>query len=641
MKAQGTIEYLVILAVVVIAALILVAILFGFFNSGSGISEAGMNLQALSAPVAITETAMHPDGNVFLKIQNNTGDPITVTGVKIGDEDFPADLALAITFSDGITYETSETCENKTNVFKEVIITYETSNTLLKKQTYDSPIIFPCSYFSGEPATPPITDPSIPTTQKHTYLSTPEDFGEGNFFYTKLGSITQDGNSGKIPTGLVALWHFDETSGPTFTDSSENGNNGTCSNCPTSTDGLWNTPAQEFDGGSSINVPNNSSLDITTEITLKAWVKTESSYYRSCREILDQGGSIGDGLYWVDPDGTGGETPFQVQCDMTTNEGGWIQLKPTNSPHGTGLYMCSYSTTNHATKCGISTWPINPNTAYGTIFPGTYDYLCQRFHDWVYESGTGNTLTSDQIYALSQLNFTEKNFNIKSSSCDDDSGVYPSGHWNGYKDYTSDTFHANDCTTGNDSICDSTIGDIFETYPLPVTVCCSINSGGGVYTGFDQETLLVREPSTQTPTGINKPGAYGLMFNGSFLAGRINSQTISSTLNAGWNHVVMTYNSTLASNQLKLYINGQLSTQSNLTESITTTSNSLTIGQNHQGIIEEPAIWNRALTDEEILMDYNAYMDSNYISKVIDTGLTVTTYGSTTFNLSGLIIGVS
>ena len=437
----------------------------------------------------------------------------------------------------------------------------------------------------------------MPTTQKHTYLSTPEDFGEGNFFYTKLGSITQDGNSEKISNGLVAVWHFDETSGTAFTDSSGSGNNGTCSNCPTATAGLWNTPAQEFDGSSSINIPSNSSLDITTEITLKAWIKTESNYYRSCREILDQGGSSGDGLYWIDPDGTGGENPFQVHCDMTTNEGGWIQLKPTNSPHGTNLYMCSYSTTNHATKCGISTWPINPTTAYGTIFPGTYDYLCQRFHDWEYESGTGNTLTSNQIYAITQLNLTEKNFSLLSTSCDDDGGVYPGGHWIAYKDYTTDTYHQNDCTSGNNNTCIIEAGNIFETYPFPLTICCSINTGGGVYTGFDQETLLVRESSSPvTPSGIIKEGAYSITSNNSFAVATINSTSIQSKLPSGWNHVVMTYNGA----QLKLYINGLLSSQTDLTETITTNSNSLNIGKDQQATIEETALWTRALSENEV-----------------------------------------
>jgi hypothetical protein len=40
----------------------------------------------------------------------------------------------------------------------------------------------------------------------------------------------------------------------------------------------------------------------------------------SCKEILVDGHSMGDGLYWLDPDGSGA---FQISCDMTTDGGGW------------------------------------------------------------------------------------------------------------------------------------------------------------------------------------------------------------------------------------------------------------------------------------------------------------------------------
>lgn len=47
----------------------------------------------------------------------------------------------------------------------------------------------------------------------------------------------------------------------------------------------------------------------------------------SAAQILADGYSVGDGVYWIDPDGAGGNAAFQVYADMTTNGGGWMLVR--------------------------------------------------------------------------------------------------------------------------------------------------------------------------------------------------------------------------------------------------------------------------------------------------------------------------
>jgi len=96
----------------------------------------------------------------------------------------------------------------------------------------------------------------------------------------------------------------------------------------------------EVDGGVKVG-PATSACDADTEGTIRYnnvdqlleycngadWAQLDSSipsqYYSNCKEILDNGESVGDGVYTVDPDGEGGMDPFECYCDMTTDGGGW------------------------------------------------------------------------------------------------------------------------------------------------------------------------------------------------------------------------------------------------------------------------------------------------------------------------------
>ena len=74
-------------------------------------------------------------------------------------------------------------------------------------------------------------------------------------------------------TNLVASYGFNENTGTTLTDNSGRNNHGTLVNGPTWTSAGKYGPALVFDGSNDlVNINDDNSLDLTTGMTLEAWV---------------------------------------------------------------------------------------------------------------------------------------------------------------------------------------------------------------------------------------------------------------------------------------------------------------------------------------------------------------------------------
>jgi hypothetical protein len=213
-QAQGTIEYLVIIAVVVVIGLVVVGLLMTQMESGSSVGKSSSKLGGLTQSIGITESLVSPtDQNFVVKLLNNSGSTITVSNVKIGDRNVNFSEDLAQSGSKLFKVNTSEVCELGKVVSQEVVITYVTSEGLTKTEIYPAEVMFDCTPYNIAqanlanqcPSSSGITPDGNATASQ--VLSGYSFYGNG---LTKLnGSLKKYANLGSGQTGC---WDVDGTS---------------------------------------------------------------------------------------------------------------------------------------------------------------------------------------------------------------------------------------------------------------------------------------------------------------------------------------------------------------------------------------------------------------------------------------------
>jgi uncharacterized protein (UPF0333 family) len=162
-KGQGTIEYLVILAIIVVIALIVVGLLLQTTDVGGGIGESTAKTAWKSAePFAIMDYAQaENDGNLTIVLKNNSGAVLDLTSFKITSNDTAHDLNTVI----GNDLDLNNFAPNSTAVFyvsgttvgacvsgntysykaEDIEITYNTADITGRKQIGKSPLTGTCS----------------------------------------------------------------------------------------------------------------------------------------------------------------------------------------------------------------------------------------------------------------------------------------------------------------------------------------------------------------------------------------------------------------------------------------------------------------------------------------------------------------
>ncbi len=262
-RGQGTIEYLVILAIIVGIALVVVSVLSGFTNSSTGINQQQSNAYWQSQTVGFVSAVVDSNGDAIITVKSNSSEPITIEKFYFNDLEFDVQDTTLSAGEKTFYIEDMPPCNTPTCKYTPKII--YTRNSLSQTITGTTELI---------------------ATQMN-------DVDESKMTFT---------NYNDRESGLIAAWHMNEGSGTVITDASGNGVNGTFGG-GTSTPTWVNIQGStylSFDGNNDyVSLSNTRALDPQTgDWSWNGWLNFGgfTGTYRQIYSANASGGASGVGV---------------------------------------------------------------------------------------------------------------------------------------------------------------------------------------------------------------------------------------------------------------------------------------------------------------------------------------------------------
>ncbi|OGS34324.1 MAG: hypothetical protein A2474_07610, partial [Elusimicrobia bacterium RIFOXYC2_FULL_34_12] len=145
--------------------------------------------------------------------------------------------------------------------------------------------------------------------------------------WSGLSNVASGKTQTNIVNDLIGEWHFDEVSGTTASDTSDNNNNGTLVNGPIWVSGQVNNALQLDGTNDYVSVSNSSSLNMTSEMTIMFW--QNRSAYTSVHQYPIHRVVPGSSGWTIIEWNTLPDTKFQFYNESGQYDGNTVTLYPT------------------------------------------------------------------------------------------------------------------------------------------------------------------------------------------------------------------------------------------------------------------------------------------------------------------------
>ena len=411
--------------------------------------------------------------------------------------------------------------------------------------------------------------------------------------------------------GLVAAYTFEEGSGTTVTDVSGMGNHGTLSGATWTTSGRYGK-ALSFDGVNDwVTIPAAASLNLTTGMTLEAWVYPTTTL-TNWRAVLVKEGS-GHAPYYLYASSSYANRPAgggfigggyrELSGETTLVAQTWTHLALTYDGATQRLYVNGLQVASRAQSgaMAVSTGAlrIGGDSLWGDYFQGRLDEV--RIYN---RALTASQIQTDMTTPISSSLVAAYTFEEGSgTTVTDVSGMGNHGTLSGAIWTTSGRYGkalsfdgVNDWVTiPAAASLNLTTGMTLEAWVYPTT------------TLTNWRAVLVKEGSGHAPYYLYASSSYANRpAGGGFIGGGYQELSGETTLVAQtWTHLALTYDGATQ----RLYVNGLQVASRAQSGAMAVSTGALRIGgdslwgEYFQGRLDEVRIYNRALTASQINSD--------------------------------------